>query len=387
MGENNKWLKTVLSAGLLTAGVVAAVILAKTKPQAQRQKMSAMIPVVETAELTTVRVPVTVNCMGTVIADREVSLQAEVSGQVVSVMTGLVEGALVRKGDVLLTIDPRDYMQAAAQAEALLHSAQSSLRLEEGGQAVALHEMELIGKEIPVDDAYQDLMLRVPQMQAARSAVESAQAALTKARLNLERTEIIAPFDAVVKAVNVDVGDYAVPSKVLAELVAADRYFVRASLPVGSLGLFPGIGETDFAADVVLTDGAARNGSLYKLLPDLSGQGRMARVLIAVENPRDPEYGRPMLLGEAVRVTLTGKTVDGVCLIDRSHLRDGSVVWMIDPDHKLHILPAETVQGYADRVLVRVVFSNDWKLVTSDIPAPVENMQLNVAATLKGNAE
>ncbi|MGE4489270.1 MAG: efflux RND transporter periplasmic adaptor subunit [Kiritimatiellales bacterium] len=387
MGENNRVLKTVLGIGLVVAGIIAAVVMIKSKPQAQRRKMSAMIPVVEAAPLSTISTSVTVSCMGTVIADREVAVQAEVTGRVSGLMPGLVEGARVRQGDLLLSIDSRDYELAVEKAEAALHSAQSSLRLEEGEQAVAKHEMELIGDEVPVDDAYRDLMLREPQLKAAQASVESAQAALSAAKLDLERSRITAPFDAVVKAVNVDAGDYALSSKTLVELVATDRFFVRTSIPVSSLAFFPDIGKTDYPAEVVLTDGAVRKGFLYKLLPNLSEQGRMARVLIAVENPMDPENGRPMLMGEAVRVELSGKEVDGVCLIDRLNFQDGSVVWMIDSDNKLHICPADVVQGYADRVLVRVAFSNDWKLVTSSIPAPVEGMTLNVIDAQEGAAE
>lgn len=387
MGEKNRFFKMMIGIGILVLGIVAAVVMVKTKPQAQRQKMSAMIPVVETATLSTTSTPVSVSCMGTVIADREVALQAEVSGQVTNVMTGLVEGSLVHRGDVLLTIDSRDYALAVSQAEAALHSAQSSLRLEEGNQAVARHELELVGTDIPVDDAYKDLMLRDPQLKAEKAAVESAEAALAKAKLNLERTKITAPFDAVVKAVNVDAGDYALSSKTLIELVAADRFFIRTSIPVSSLAFFPDIGKTAFDAQAVLTDGAVRHGTVYKLLPDLSEQGRMARILVAVQNPLDAESGRPMLLGESVRVKLFGKEMDGVCLVDRSSLHDGSVIWMLDPEDKLHICPAEVVQGYADRVLVRVSFSKDWKLITSDIPAPVEGMLLHVVAAAKGIAE
>jgi RND family efflux transporter MFP subunit len=387
MGEKDRFLKIVIGLGILVLGSAAAIVMVKTKPQAQRQKMSAMIPVVEIAELSTISTSVAVRCMGTVIADREVALQAEVSGQVTGVMAGLVEGSFVRKGDVLLTINPRDYELAARQAEAALHSAQSGLRLEEGEQAVALHELELIGSDMPVDEAYRDLMLRVPQLTAARAVAESAEAALAKAKLNLERTKIIAPFDAVVQAVNVDSGDYALSSKVLVELVAADRFFVRTSIPVSSLAFFPNIGKTEFDVQAVLTDGAVRSGTLYKLLPDLSEQGRMARVLVAVENPLSAEDGRPMLLGESARVTLFGKEIDGVCRVDRSNLRDGSVLWMLDPEDKLHIRPAEVVQGYTDSALVRVSFSKDWKLVTSDIAAPVEGMLLHVVEAAKGAAE
>jgi hypothetical protein len=84
-------------------------------------------------------------------------------------------------------------------------------------------------------------------------------------------------------------------------------------------------------------------------------------------------------LGESVRVELFGEAEEDVCLIERKYLRDGSVVWMMDADHKLRICPAEVVRGYAGKALVRFEFSNDWKLVTSNIAAPVDRMQLKTA--------
>lgn len=378
MGEENRLLKIGIGAGLIVLSILAAVLIFKTKSQPQRKKISAMIPVVEVIGIQPVSTSVTVNCMGTVIADREAALQAEVNGRITGIMNGLVEGAFVCKGDVLLTIDPRDYELAVQKAEASLHSAQSDLRLEEGQQAVAKHERELIGSDSELDRDYEDLMLRVPQLKAAQASVEAAQAALDEARLDLQRTRVTAPFDAVVQSLDVDEGDYASSSKTLVELVAADRFFVRASLPVSSLSMFPNLGKTEYAAQVRLTDGAMRDGSLYKLLPDLSEQGRMTRILVTVDDPLSADAGRPMLLGEYVRVQLTGKTVENVYPIARSSLRDGSVIYLMDSANCLHVVPAETVQGYENQVLVRAEVSNGWKLVTSDIAAPVEGMELRV---------
>jgi hypothetical protein len=93
-----------------------------------------------------------------------------------------------------------------------------------------------------------------------------------------------------------------------------------------------------------------------------------------------------MLLGEVVRVELSGRTAENVSLISRKHLRDGSAVWMIDAENKLRICPAETVQGSADRVLVRFGFSKDWKLITSNIAAPVDGMTLKTVQKAGGGS-
>jgi len=372
-----------LGVALPLLGIAGAVLVFATRPPPARRPISAMMPVVETAKLRPVDTAVQVQGMGTVIADRTASLQAEVSGRIVSMMPGLVEGAQVRKGDILLTLDARDYELAVRTAEARLLEAQSALRLEAGRQAAAKHERELVGSEKVLEGAYEDLMLRGPQLQAAQAVVEAAQAALESAQLNLERTSIRAPFDAAVLTRAANEGDYAAPGRTLVRLAAADRYFVRVSLPVGSLGLFPAIGETEYAAEITLTDGAVCHGRVHKLLSDLSEQGRMARVLVVVDAPLKAA-GRPMLLGEAVRVSMNGKRVEQVYLLDRKNLHDGGRVWMLDAERRLQVLDAEVVQGYADTVLVRLEFEPGWKLITSEIAAPVAGMKLKVYSAGEG---
>ena len=367
---------------LLVLAIVSAVVLVKTKPKAKRKPMSSMIPVVEVADLQKVTAPVTVECMGTVIADSVAEVQAEVRGLVRRVHPDLVAGAFVSQGELLIEIDPRDYEQAVKSAEASLRTVQSNLRIEEGRQAVAKHEMELIGGE-EIDDAYRDLMLRTPQLQAVEASVASAEAALASAKVALERTRIHAPFDAVVQMDNIDAGDYAQVGRTLVELVSTDRYFIRASLPVSDLKFFPNLGiydaegvKKEYAARLIAADGAERVGTLYKLLPDLTEKGRMARLLIAVNQPLATSGVRSMLLDESVRVELAGLEEADVCLIERKHLRDGSVVWMMDAEGRLHICPVEVIRGYADQAMIRFEFSKDWKLVTSNMSAPVDGMEL-----------
>jgi len=380
-----------LSLLLLILASAAAYVLVKTRPVAQRRPMSAMIPVVLTTGFEPVTTSITVRCMGTVIADAEAALEAEVSGRITAVHPDLLEGRRVKKGDLLIALDDRDYELAIERAAAALLRAESTLRIEEGSQAVAKHEMELIGKESLLDPAYQDLMLRVPQLKAAQAEVGTARAHLAAARLNLERTRIRAPFDAVILEVNGREGDLARPGKPLVKLAASNRFFVRTSLPVSALDAFPPEEGKRYTARMVSIDGAVREGYLHQLLPDLSAQGRMARLLVSIEDPLNPENGRPLLLNESVRVELNGRSVDEVCLIERRYLRDGPSVWMLDPQEKLRICPAVMVQGYDDHVLVKMdlppeALTQGWQMVASDIPAPVQGMQLRVHKEEHGEA-
>jgi RND family efflux transporter MFP subunit len=378
-----KW----IGPGLLVLAILLAVIFVKTKPTAERKPMASMVPVVITTELSTTNAPVQVSCLGTVIADDEAALEAEVSGRIVEMNPDLVAGGFVKKGDWLLTIDPSDYELAVERARAALLKAESSLMLEEGQQSVAKHEMSLIGGDEEIDDDSRDLMLRVPQLKSAQADLKTAQANLATAELDLKRTRITAPFDAVVESLDVSEGDNARTGKTLMTLAATGRWFVRATLPVSDLQNFPNIGNREYRAEVQTGGAQSRSGTLYKLLPGLSEQGRMARVLVTVDNPLSPDAGRPLLLDEVVPVTLFGEIQENVCLIERRHLRSGPAVWMVDAEDHLHICPVEVVQSYADRVMIQFEFSNDWKLMTSSMDAPVDGMKVRTPESPEAGRE
>jgi RND family efflux transporter MFP subunit len=372
---NTRFVPLLTGIALIAVGLGGAFYYLSTKPKAERRRpMSSMVPVVETMQLSASGQALKIDCLGTVIADKTAAIQAEVSGRIIAVNPALVEGELVKKGDVLVEIEDADYQLALLKAEANLLTAQSNLRIEEGQQEVVRNELEMMG-EAPSDD-YRDLVLREPQLKSTGAAVKGAELAVESAKLNLERTKIRAPYDAVIVSTDADVGDYAQTSRAMLELAATDRYFIRASIPLSSLEALPRIGNTAYPAEITLSNGTTRPAQTHRLLPDLSEKGRMARILLSVESPYASGSGRPLLLGEFVRVRIAGETVENATLLPRKFLRDGDVIWTIDSEGKLHILPVEILQGYTDEVLIRIAGDSKLEIVTTDLSAAVEGMQL-----------
>ncbi len=187
---------------------------------------------------------------------------------------GLVTEILVRRGDLvtrgqsLLTLDRRDFELAVTQAEAdvrdlqaqlsdleLRHRANQESLLKEQqllklAQAEVAREERLrkqnLSSESALDDARtalgrQDLSVISRQSEVRRHAanrqqlearVQRNQARLAETQLALERSQVIAPFDGVVAAVPVAIGDRVQTGKVLVTLYAIDRLEVRARIPV-----------------------------------------------------------------------------------------------------------------------------------------------------------
>jgi hypothetical protein len=186
--------------------------------------------------------------------------------------------------------------------------------------------------------------------------------------------------NAVVVSRNANVGDTAAQTMSLAHIVGTDSYRVRASLRTDEirwLRIPRETGEKGSPAVITLPTGDARNGYVIRLLPDLEPQGRMARVLVQVDDPLGIDSGgAPMLLDSYVRVTITGEPVENVCVIPRTSFRNGGEVWLLDPENRLRINSAQPVWGDRDSVLLKPTWKEGMRLVVSDLSTPIQGMSL-----------
>ena len=137
---------------------------------------------------------------------------------------GFVEGAMVRQGDPLFTIDPRQYEAEVARAEAALEQARTRKQLADSEleRAQRLVSTQAISRE--------ELDSRVSGRAEGDAAIHSAEAALKLARLNLEWTVVRAPISGRVGRAEVTAGNVVqagAPSPtVLTTIVALDPIYV-----------------------------------------------------------------------------------------------------------------------------------------------------------------
>jgi hypothetical protein len=87
--------------------------------------------------------------------------------------------------------------------------------------------------------------------------------------------------------------------------------------------------------------------------------------------------GKPKLfIGSYVRVEIEGQELDSVISLDRSVLRDGDHVWIMDPDNRLEIRQVEVAFRSRDQVLITGGVQAGERLVVSSLAAPVQGMAL-----------
>ena len=220
------WLRTLIVCVIILAlGIAGAGYIRKTAPRAQKRPPQRTIPLVRTQPLVKNSHQVRVAAMGSVVPAREITLKTRVAGEIQSIHPEFVEGGLIRSGEKILKIDDEDYRLAITRQESAVVDAEYALKVEMGYQDVARREWSLLNPGQSVDGQDAELALRKPHLAKAQSDLVAARAELEQARLNLARTDVAAPFNAIVREKHVAVGSQVSTQDALAELVG--HFFKR----------------------------------------------------------------------------------------------------------------------------------------------------------------
>ena len=380
------YLSIMLSIAVLAAGVVGTAYIGKKAPKARKRPPAKITPLVQVTRVQPDTHKVVVAAMGTVIPAREIILESRVSGRIVALHPEFTIGGFLDKGSEVLRIDPEDYELAVTLAQAKIKDAESILKVVEEEAAASEDEWRLLNKANPESQQIPALVAKKPQLEAAKSRLAADRADLQKAKLNLARTRIRTPFNAIVRDKQVDVGSQVSGQEHLAELVGTDTYWIRASIPIDRLSwiLIPGNpAESGSRVRISHRNGHELTGTVIRLLGDLETEGRMARILVEVKDPLGlkvkGKYQLPLLIGEYVRIEIEGRELQNVYRIPRSALRDDSNLWIASDDDKLEIRSVKTVWRDAQTVLLGEGLEPNSRLIVSNLAAPVNGMPVQIA--------
>lgn len=381
--------KTFLISGIiLLASAAITFLVFMTAPEAQREgaaKTTAML--VDVVQVNRGDYTPTVIATGTVQAAKDITLSTQVGGEVVRISENFTPGSFVKKGEVLLQINPADYRNTLQLRRSDLELAKADLSVEMGRQEVARKDYELIGGEFSSDN--KALVLREPQLESAKATVAAAEASVRQALLNLERTTIRAPFDAHIISRNANVGSQLAPGAELGRLVGMDEYWVAANVPVAKVNWVTfAEKEARNGSDVRIVntsswpEGQYREGELFRLVGALDTQTRMARVLVSVPDPlvrkTDTDTIPPLMIGTFVEAHIKAREIPNVIRLNRDHLRQGATVWVMK-DGKLNIRKVDILFEDADYAYISKGLSDEDKVVTTDLSTVVEGSALRTA--------
>lgn len=375
-----------LSLAVIVAAIIGAAYITKTAPKARRRPPAKIAPLVEVAQIQPGIHNVAVQAMGTVVPAKEIVLESRVSGEIVALHPQFTVGGFLEKGSEVLHIDPLDYELAVTLAQARVKDSESILKVAEEEAAAAIEEWRLLYKNNPQNAEIPALVAKEPQLEAARAKLAAEKADLQKAKLDLARTRIKAPFNAIVRNKFVDIGSQVSGQEQLAELIGTDVYWIQASIPVDRLNWITiprQSTETGSSVRIFHRNAYEHNGTVIKLLGDLEQEGRMARVLIEVRDPlglrRKEKAQLPLLIGEYVRLEISGRQLDNVYRIPRTALRDSNRIWVASSQDTLKIREVDILWRDSETVLFRDGLQPGDRLIVSELSTPVDGMAVQIA--------
>src|SRR5437879_5989306 len=267
-----------------------------------------------------------------------VSVAPKIAGRVTVVHVD--DNQLVKKGDVLVEIDPRDFQVALVQAKANLEKDKASQIQAKANQERA---QDLFTRKVI---SAQDRDTNVATADSSKATVDADQAAVEQAELNLSYTKITAPIGGYVTKEAVTIGDYVQVGQALMSLVPP-RVWVIANFKETQLpNMQPGR-PVDISVDAYpnlklrghVDSIQAGSGAAFTLLPPENATGNYVKVVqrVPVKIVLDERQELQRVLGPGMSVvptvavdhgTASAFTIGIIAVILAGGLIVGAALWI-----------------------------------------------------------
>jgi RND family efflux transporter MFP subunit len=386
--KSNKLKPFLAGVGILAIGVVGLITLIALRPEPPRVETTVAVPVVEAVQPEMRQGALQVRGNGSVRPTREISLVAEVAGKVVWTSPAMKTGGYFQVGQALVRIDPADYENAVAMAEAEVAQRRYELLLSQREAELAREEWQrsqrFTGIDQPPSTDQGSLALKEPQLKLADALLKSAEARLSDARTRLGRTTITAPYNGRIRTENVDAGQYVGPGTMVGSAYSTDAVEIAVPLTTQDAALIDGLwsaGRTGgrIEATVYADFGGTTQsweGYVDRTEGALDTATRTVSVVVRVDRPYDAGE-RPLLVGMFTTVEIEGRELDRYYSLPREALREGNEVCVVR-DGRLSFTPLEVIQEADGQVYVQGLDGAE-QVVTSNLAVVTDGMAVRLS--------
>lgn len=375
-----------ISLAIILGAIFVVVLMAKNRPTPETREVTQAAMLVDAIEAEEAAGPFLIEAQGTVRPVTQTRLAAEVSGTIVEISENFVAGGFFEAGDVLARIDPSDYEAALLQAEAELASAQARLSDETARSDQARRDWERLHGDRRDPG---DLVLRLPQVAEARAGVQAAEAGVLRARRNLDRTEIRLPYDGLVRAREVDLGQYVAPGSALGVTFSVATAEVRLPLSNQDLAYLdlPTPGRRDNWQPPVRLRGEVAGqqgvwtGRVIRTEGVVDENTRLSYAVVEVDDPyklETDDSGAPLQIGTFVEAVIEGRDASGLIVLPRQALRRDNRLFLVDAEGKLEIREVEVIRSTTDRVYLHNAIKPGDPVIITAIQAPIPGLAVQI---------
>ncbi len=384
-------LRIVLCLLILGGGVAGFKMLKKMKKPPVLVEIKERPLPVQVIQVQPEQVEVLVSGFGEIKSRSVVTLPAEVSGRIISVHKDLQVGAVIKKGEILCTINEQDFHIDLKTASIRFKSLSRDLELarKEFARVKNLYRKNKVGTLSSVEKAEQSV-------NAMRNQVSQVEQAMEKAKLHLDRCVIRAPFDCRITKLNVEQDEYVTPGKNLLTLVDDSDLEVEVSIDSRD-----GVNWLRFQPRL--------DGSSWFGLPEetpctvtwtekesIQGRGWLDRVVrfdpatrslvVAVRLHSDNSSAFSLVQGMFCRVDIVGRSLDKVFVLPRQAVTFEGNVYVVK-DNRLQVRRVEVARVQDGKALITGGLEAGETVIITRLESPLENALVRIDSSPQDGAE
>ncbi len=357
-----------IAAACVVVALVGAAAFWWTRPASRPATAAAPPPPeVGVVQLTAADVPLPLQFAGRVAGFRVVEIRSQVSG--ILLKREFNEGAVVKIGDVLFRIDPRSYEAALSRAQAQAAQARATLtQTEENYKRVE----GLVAQKVSAQKSLEDAIAARDQ---ARATIQSTQADVDTAKLNLEYTVIKAPVTGPTSVVSPPEGTLVqAQQSLLTTITQLDPAYVNFTFTDSELRALQEINKSRelFDPDDVKVELQFGDGAVYPELGTVDTRSRTVdpRTGTILVRAVFPNHDGGLLPGQFVRVNMTGITMPNAIVVPKASISQGPLgpfVYLVEADNVARARQVRLYRELSDGWIVRKGLSAGDRIVVDGV--------------------
>ncbi|BBM83296.1 efflux RND transporter periplasmic adaptor subunit [Candidatus Uabimicrobium amorphum] len=423
---------------ILFFGVLVSISIAQTEQKvSKKEQVDFKVEEVDIIEISPQPIKTTIDGYGAVRPQRQTMLTSEVSGRITYIAKSFKRGNFVKKGEILIKINPEDYEITYKLVKAELEEAKAEWQRLKKTSSFLQKELNLLKEQLDLrkkdlersrklatsgrlsekewESTRTSYLQQQQQLLATQKSLETlpheiekikitikrSEVNLKKAKKDLKRTVITSPFSAEVVAKNAEIGQFVSSGVELGQL-AYDRiyevvvkvdpeelqkipYVPQENLPENLRDIKEAIGTPKAKVTWVAFGRSFKwDGTLVRIEP-IDEKTRTLPLVVQIENPwlGLKNNNPPLLTGVYCQVSIEGVEIEKAMAVPEQAIREQDSIYLLRGD-KLHIEKVFTYYSGGqymifpkDRNKKNAVTFGDL-VITSPIMYPIQGMPLKI---------
>jgi RND family efflux transporter MFP subunit len=370
--------RKIVSILIILGAFIGMGVLASMKPKPPKKPIVNKAMFVDVLNLEPSEITFEIKSQGTVKPKTETIVSAEVSGRIVAISDKFIAGGLFKKNDILMEIDPTDYIAAVAQADAFLKQRQ----------------IEYNGSKSLQKKGYR----AEAELAASKASLAAAKASLVKAEKNLERTKIRLPYDGLVRTKDSDIGQFVNPGTKLGSTFSTDTAEIRLALTDSDLAFLDlpdtGVQNNSIEHGPAVILSAIRkgkyqewSGNIIRTEGVVDERSRVSYAVVQLDDPyrllpipetseSTSKNSNPLPIGTFVGAKIQGKSFSNVLTVPRTAVRGKNQLMFIDMENRLQIKEIDILRADSKYAYILQNETSSNRISITAIESPVNGMKV-----------